>query len=167
METVELGIPRGHRCRAEHPHDAYYRGRDGRVVCRTCRAERNRRYHQNNRARASAMRLGRLRRQNARERRGPEGCRRGMVPNGPLREAVEREMRANPELSFEEIALRAGWVRKDSSKTGGDSSTVKRALGLEARREKNGTIAISRTCREETALRIAHACHIFPWEIGL
>lgn len=160
---MELGVPKGYSCPHDHPRHRYYRDSRERVVCRECRNARHRAYGMRNRELESQRRLDRLRRQNERERRGPQGCRKGMVPNALLRACVEREMRANPELTFEEIAFRAGYRK---SETAGDSTTVTRALGLSHRIE-NGRPQVSATCREETALRIAEAVHVFPWEIGL
>lgn len=94
-----------------------------------------------------------------------EVIRAGSIANAPLRELVLREMRFVPELTFEEIGMRAGYfnshVRADGTKAG-DSSQVQRALGL---KPDGGACRVSIT--EEAAVRIARAIHLDPWEIGL
>jgi hypothetical protein len=75
-------------------------------------------------------------------------------------------MRLDPALTYDEIALRGGWVRKKERGRTGEATTVKRAIGVENRTD-GGQHYASATCREETALRIAQAIHVDPWEIGL
>lgn len=85
----------------------------------------------------------------------------GSIANVQLREFVLREMRFVPELTFEEIAQRAGYCRHSGA---GDSTYVKRAIGLSP---DTGTQECRAGITEEAAVRIARAIHVDPWEIGL
>lgn len=94
--------------------------------------------------------------------------RKGSLPNDQLREFVIRAMRWDPTLTFMEIAERAGLYRPGGI---GDASRVTRVLGMThyigGQRQGRRTVCVAQTVSEETAVAIARAIHIDPWEIGL
>lgn len=89
----------------------------------------------------------------------------GKVPNERLREAFL----ASP-LSVGEVALSIGWVTQRHGRMSGDTSRLRRTLGLlpESKRGRNGL-----PCRymrsnvdAEIVGLIAEAIGVAPWEVG-
>jgi len=85
------------------------------------------------------------------------------VPVGPLREAFERSG-----LSTNEVARRAGWLRHYVARNGrvrkmGDSTRVRRGLGLVA--TQGGWVRTHLTYDEAVAL--ARALDVDPVDVGV
>jgi hypothetical protein len=144
-------------CKKGHTTISSSNGARFRWWCRTCNYEKKR------------ERLGKA---NGPRRSDPNYCRPGYVRNAKLRELVRRELERDEFLTLGEIAVRAGWMRTrgDGHALTGDACAVERALGLkETATYKNGKryTSINQTCSEASAVAIARAIHIDPWEIGL
>lgn len=88
------------------------------------------------------------------------------VPVGPLQERFLR-LRERGEITATEVATRCGWIRSDTG--GPDSTRVKRALGLKealARGGEERRVAQTKV-RYETAVLLAEALHMDPFEAGV
>lgn len=153
-------------CPQGHGAEARFRRPSGKLECRECsRARSRRRWEKIGRARNAERRVdgGKYQPGNG----GYRGLREGFVENKLLRECVEREMRLDRDLGWEDIALRADWyTTTGSGEKKGDTTKVQRAVGLRSSK-KDGRETFAWQCREETALAIARAIHVDPWEVGL
>lgn len=86
-----------------------------------------------------------------------------MISNELLREKFLRQEKIG-EVTAAEVAGRCGWEapEKKTGRMKPDSSRVNRTLGVVA---ENGTFRTEIT--EESAVLLARALHLDPWEVGL
>lgn len=144
-------------CRNDHPlvaDNVYTNPSDGRRRCRECRRERRGRGRRPSHGRARVETLTR-------------------VPNAPLRERF-LAMEAAGEVTANSLALALEWRPPPNRATPGrgDTQRVRRSLGLVENRDGKGpngerTPTIRRTVKYETAVKIAFALGMDPWEAGV
>lgn len=134
-----FGKPAPRWCR--HGHQGRYRliNARGRQVfrCGQCLISRGRRY---------------------RIEKPPPERKRVLVAN--VKAHVDTALRLDPYLTYSEICARAGWLRPSGAP---DTDRLRRCLGEKLTDKGNFREEIN----APTALAIARAIHVDPWEIGL
>ena len=88
------------------------------------------------------------------------------VPIDPLQERFLKLLEKG-EITATEVALRCNWMRSDTG--GPDSTRVRRALGLKECLTRGGELEkkVQTKVRYETAVLLAEALHMDPFEAGV
>jgi hypothetical protein len=88
------------------------------------------------------------------------------VPLAPLQERFLKLVERG-EITTNEVALRCGWIRSDTNAP--DSTRVRRALGLKECLTRGGetTKRVQTRVRYETAVLLAEALNMDPFEAGV
>lgn len=89
------------------------------------------------------------------------------VPNAPIREAVRRAI-GKGEVNWHELSVRLGWSREHGGYTHGDTSRLKRRLGIMPNTAARGYERYySEYIRYELACAIIRALDLDPVDYGV
>ncbi len=96
------------------------------------------------------------------KRRWPE-----WVPNAPIREAVLRAVQRG-ETNYSQLAVRCGWTRSRAGSTFGETTRLKRHLGLAMSYDAKGDYTLTtETMRYDVAVKIVDALGLDPVDFDL
>ena len=89
------------------------------------------------------------------------------MDNAPIREAVEHAV-ASGDYTYSSICRSLGWTRKRVKGGIGDTSRLKRGVGLLPSKDSSGNCTVfTRTMRYDNAVRVVRAIDRDPVEFGL